>query len=319
MRPTEPSNASTHPLVPIGAWVSIIRSLPLRCLGGLAGAAAVTLGGCAQQPAYQHASHSKEYFPGSIYGRPSPRVVAYGEPVPRGGGIYMVGKPYTVAGRMFFPTEKQRVTIGLASWYGDAFHGRRTANGEVYDCDALTAAHPTMPLPSYARVTNLDNRRSLIVRVNDRGPFHEDRVLDVSRKTAEILDFHGTGTTRVKVEYAGPAGLEGSDDSLLLATLRTNGPAPFANRDRGADLELASSLSSSSSAGSASAEPRARTDPPMPPIRQAASYDPLESASRRGVDIAEAAPLPPARPNNTGMRVPSRGSDATQMANAGSR
>jgi rare lipoprotein A len=212
---------------------------------GLVGLAAVTLGGCAQGPVSQRVTtHSKEYFPGSMYGKPSPRVVAYGEPVPRGGGFYMVGKPYSVAGKMFFPTEKQRATIGLASWYGEAFHGRRTANGEVYDCDALTAAHPTMPLPSYARVTNLDNRHSLIVRVNDRGPFHENRVLDVSRKTAEVLDFHGTGTSRVKVEYIGPAGLDGSDDVKLIATLRTNGPAVFASKDRASDLELASSTSS---------------------------------------------------------------------------
>jgi len=299
--------------------VSRIRPCSVFGFVGLAAAAAVTLGGCAQQPAaYQRTTHSKEYFPGSIYGKPSPRVVEYGEPVPRGGGVYMVGKPYSVAGRMFFPTDKPRVTIGHASWYGEAFHGRRTANGEVYDCDAITAAHPTMPLPSYARVTNLGNRRSLIVRVNDRGPFHEDRVMDVSRKTAEILDFHGTGTSRVKVEYIGPAGLDGSEDSALLATLNTRGPAVFAGRDRPSDMELASSSARSSSNDVARAELRKGSDAPMPPLREARAERPSEPAHSKSVAIVVATPLPPARPNVV-THAPSRGSNATQIARAGSR
>ena len=189
--------------------------------GGAAG-----LGGCSQQPQFQHmAANSKEYFPSSKYGPASPRVIADGEPVPRGGGAYMVGKPYTIAGRTYYPSEKRYAAVGLASWYGDAFHGRRTANGEVYDRDGITAAHPTMPLPSYARVTNLDNHRSIIVRVNDRGPFCANRIMDVSRKTAEALDFRGGGTAKVKVEYVGAASLDGSDDQKLLATLRLDGPA----------------------------------------------------------------------------------------------
>ncbi len=92
----------------------------------------------------------------------------------------------------------------MASWYGDAFHGRRTANGEVYDMRSLTAAHPTMPLPSYARVTNLSNGYSVIVRVNDRGPYHGGRVMDVSSRVADVLDFKSTGTAKIKVEYVGP-------------------------------------------------------------------------------------------------------------------
>ena len=111
----------------------------------------------------------------------------------------------------------------MASWYGDAFHGRRTANGEIYDKDSLSAAHPTMPLPSYARVTNLGNGHSIIVRVNDRGPYHGGRVMDVSSRVADVLDFKGAGTARVKVEYVGRAPLEGSDDVELLATLRIDG------------------------------------------------------------------------------------------------
>lgn len=157
----------------------------------------------------------------------SPRVVAFGEPVPKGGGTYRVGKPYTVGGRVYVPEEDVNYREeGLASWYGDDFHGRLTANGEVFDMDALTAAHPTLPMPCYARVTNLSNGKSLIVRVNDRGPYHGNRLIDVSNKAAELLEFKGNGVARVRVEYVGRAPLEGSDDRQLMATLRTGVPAP---------------------------------------------------------------------------------------------
>ena len=157
----------------------------------------------------------------------SPRVVAYGDPVPKGGGTYRVGKPYMVAGRMYVPEEDVNYREeGLASWYGDDFHGRLTANGEVFDMDGLTAAHPTLPMPCYARVTNLSNGKSLIVRVNDRGPYHGNRLIDVSNKAAELLEFRSNGVARVRVEYVGRAPLEGSDDRQLMATLRTGEPAP---------------------------------------------------------------------------------------------
>jgi len=157
----------------------------------------------------------------------SPRVVAFGEPVPKGGGTYRVGKPYTVAGRVYVPEEDTEYREeGLASWYGNDFHGRLTANGEVFDMASLTAAHPTLPMPCYARVTNLSNGKSLIVRVNDRGPYHGNRLIDVSNKAAELLEFKGNGIARVRVEYVGRAPLEGSDDRQLVATLRTGMPAP---------------------------------------------------------------------------------------------
>ncbi|MBR0693244.1 septal ring lytic transglycosylase RlpA family protein [Bradyrhizobium lablabi] len=157
----------------------------------------------------------------------SPRVVAFGDPVPKGGGTYRVGKPYVVAGRMYVPEEDVNYRAeGLASWYGDDFHGRLTANGEVFDMGSLTAAHPTLPMPSYARITNLSNGRSLIVRVNDRGPYHGNRLIDVSNRAAELLEFKGNGVARVRVEYVGRAPLEGSDDRQLLATLRNGTPAP---------------------------------------------------------------------------------------------
>ncbi|MGN6462151.1 MAG: septal ring lytic transglycosylase RlpA family protein, partial [Pseudolabrys sp.] len=120
----------------------------------------------------------------------SERVVGPGEAVPKGGGSYRVGKPYTVAGRVYVPEENPRYKAeGIASWYGDDFHGRRTANGEIFDMTSISAAHPTLPIPSYVRVTNLRNHRSLIVRVNDRGPYAHDRIIDLSTRAAKLLEF----------------------------------------------------------------------------------------------------------------------------------
>lgn len=162
----------------------------------------------------------------------SPRVVGFGEPVPKGGGTYRVGKPYQVAGRTYVPEDDRDYRAeGTASWYGHDFHGRLTANGEVFDMESITAAHPTLPMPSYVRITNLGNGRSIVARVNDRGPYHGNRLIDVSIKTAQLLGFHSNGTGRVRVEYVGPASLEGSDDRKLAATLRHRGeeaPAPSA-------------------------------------------------------------------------------------------
>jgi rare lipoprotein A len=158
----------------------------------------------------------------------SPRVVEEGQAIPKGGGTYRVGKPYQVAGRTYVPEHDPAYRAdGIASWYGSDFHGRLTANGEVYDKDGISAAHPTLPMPCYARVTNLANGRSIVVRVNDRGPYAKDRVIDLSSKTAELLGYKSHGVANVRVEYVGPAPLEGTDDRKLLATLRYDGqPAP---------------------------------------------------------------------------------------------
>jgi rare lipoprotein A len=142
----------------------------------------------------------------------SKRVVEYGQNVPKGGGKYHVGKPYSVGGTTFHPREDPNYNrVGLASWYGDLFHGRYTANGEIYDMDRLTAAHPTLPLPSYARVSNLNNGRTIVVRVNDRGPFSNERIIDLSRHSAEALGFRRNGTATVRVTYLGRAPLNGDD------------------------------------------------------------------------------------------------------------
>jgi rare lipoprotein A len=167
----------------------------------------------------------------------SPRLVALGEPVPKGGGVYRVGKPYSVGGQTYNPEDNPNYSAeGLASWYGEDFHGRATANGEIFDMSSITAAHPTLPIPSYVRVTNLANRKSIIVRVNDRGPYHQGRLIDVSVRTAKLLGFYDAGVTRVRVDYVGRAALEGSDDTKLAATLRTGSPAPGP-----AELRVASS------------------------------------------------------------------------------
>ena len=246
----------------------------LRTLFALAGLAA--LAGCAQ-PVQQTRSRIErspgEYFPEGRYGRASPRVVGDGEAVPRGGGKYLVGRPYTIAGKRYFPSETPHESqTGMASYYGGAFHGRKTANGEVFDMASISAAHPTMPLPSYARVTNTRNGRSIIVRVNDRGPYHGGRVMDVSQRVAEVLDFKRAGTAQVRVDYVGKASLGGSDDEKLVATLRTDGRPASLDGGGGGGLSFGSTLFARN-------EPAA--PPPPQPQRVAIAPEPVAVEMRR--------------------------------------
>jgi rare lipoprotein A len=116
-------------------------------------------------------------------------------------GLYKVGNPYLIDGVPYYPHEDYEYSeIGTASWYGDSFHGQRTANGEVFDKEKLTAAHRTLPMPALVRVTNMDTGVSINVKVNDRGPFARDRIIDLSSAAADALDMKATGTARVKVE-----------------------------------------------------------------------------------------------------------------------
>ncbi len=120
-------------------------------------------------------------------------------------GTYKIGKPYNVRGIWYYPrVDYQYRETGIASWYGPGFHGRRTANGEIYDQMDLTAAHRTLPMPSLVRVTNLENGRSLLVRINDRGPFKNGRIIDLSYRAAELLDMVAAGTAKVAVEILVP-------------------------------------------------------------------------------------------------------------------
>jgi rare lipoprotein A len=285
------------------AGASGIAAPRVRALAALALAGAA-LAACAQPQVRTAANHGHEYFSQAKYGRASPYMIADGQPVPRGGGQYLVGHPYTIAGRTYYPRENSSYSaVGMASWYGDAFHGRRTANGEVYDMRAITAAHPTMPLPSYARVTNLANGYSVIVRVNDRGPYHGGRVMDVSSRAADVLDFKGEGTAKVKVEYVGPAPLEGSDDAQLLSSLKTDGsPATIDG--------ISSPAIMVAQADSAPQQP----SPPLfhftalaaaPQLPQASAYAPdpaPEAASTAEPSPASLAhaPMPPSRPFDLG-------------------
>ena len=129
-----------------------------------------------------------------------------------GQGVYKIGRPYTVRGKTYVPAEDPNYEeTGIASWYGDGFHGGPTANGEVYDMHRLTAAHKTLPMPSYAYVHNPANGRTIMVRINNRGPFKGNRIIDLSREAARLLDFKSRGLTEVRVTYAGRAPLDGSD------------------------------------------------------------------------------------------------------------
>ncbi len=149
----------------------------------------------------------------------------------RAQGTYKVGDPYQIQGVWYYPAEDWNyVETGIASFYGGErsgtdFHGKLTANGELYDMNSLTAAHTTLPMPSLVRVTNIENGRSIVLRVNDRGPFARGRIIDVSRRAAQLLGFEGQGTARVKVELMADesrqlkAALTGRDENRTFAAV----------------------------------------------------------------------------------------------------
>jgi len=199
-------------------WRNAVRALALAALiaPSLAACATGNLGATVKRAA----------FTSSEYGvAVSPRVTSNPNP-PKGGGRYQIGKPYTVRGKTYVPQHDPSYSAsGSASWYGSDFHGRRTANGEIFSANAITAAHPTLPLPSYVRVTNTANGRSLIVRVNDRGPYVSGRIIDLSYRAASMLGYVNKGSTSVHVEYVGQAPLEGDDTRMLVASY--NGPADY--------------------------------------------------------------------------------------------
>ncbi|SEQ49724.1 rare lipoprotein A [Devosia sp. YR412] len=188
------------------ALASLIAPMIAACGGGL--------GATVKRSAFS----SSEYGVGV-----SPRVTNNPNP-PKGGGRYQVGKPYTVRGKVYTPAEQpDYAASGEASWYGSDFHGRRTANGEIFSANAITGAHPTLPLPSYVRVTNQANGRSVIVRVNDRGPYMPGRIMDLSHRAAEMLGYVNSGHAQISAQYVGPAPLEGDDTRMLVASY--SGPA----------------------------------------------------------------------------------------------
>ncbi|MFN3869521.1 MAG: septal ring lytic transglycosylase RlpA family protein [Hyphomicrobiaceae bacterium] len=193
---------------------------PKSAFAGLAATvfAALALSACAQgnrapssQASWATTERPYMFPPSKVEVPASPRLVHGSAAVPKGGGAFKIGKPYKVAGRWYVPRDEPGYDrTGGASWYGDDFHGRKTANGEVFDKHALTAAHPTLPLPSYVYVTNLDNNRTVLVRVNDRGPYVGTRIIDLSHAVAHHLDFERKGIAQVRVRYAGRAPLDGN-------------------------------------------------------------------------------------------------------------
>jgi rare lipoprotein A len=181
------------------------RPIPISSLQLVALTVALVLGGCGSAPSKQGGGYYLDDGPGD--GAPVdidriPDAVPRAEPINRA-----TTRPYTVLGRSYRPyTQHQPYRArGLASWYGTRYHGRKTANGETYDMYAMTAAHTLLPLPSYARVTNLANGRSVVVRVNDRGPFHDERIVDLSYAAAYKLGFINDGRAMVEIEAIIPA------------------------------------------------------------------------------------------------------------------
>ncbi len=266
---------------------SLLGHVPVARLAAACAVALLTANCANKPPQFAGAGPSSGNGVDPKYGvRASRRVYNEGDAIPKGGGRRFSGKPYVVAGKTYVPREDARgyVREGLASWYGSAFHGRVTANGEVFDRHSIAAAHPTLPLPSYVRVTNLDNGYSMILRVNDRGPYHAGRVMDVSEEAARALEFHRKGTARVRIEYAGKASVAGSDDRKLLATLRTDGSPAAIGR---APIMMAD-------LGPSDPEPvQERINERFERPSRALAFKPAEERD----DAPEAAPAPrPARP-----------------------
>lgn len=146
-------------------------------------------------------------------------------------GVYKLGAPYRINGRLYVPEyDPSYDRVGIASWYGDAFHGRPTANGERFDKERISAAHPTLPLPSRVRVTNLENGRSIELRVNDRGPFVDDRLIDLSEAAARELGFVERGLARVRVQFLALDEARGTPPEPTVRLARVEPPAPAALR-----------------------------------------------------------------------------------------
>lgn len=255
---------------------------------------ALAVAGCAGAPGKSSKRSKVEVGTAADYGvAASRRVVEPGQPVPKGGGRYQVGKPYQIAGKWYYPKEEPGYDrTGVASWYGDGFHGRLTANGEVYDTDAYSAAHPTLPLPSYARVTNLQNGRSVMVRVNDRGPYHQNRIMDLSDRVADTLGFRDRGLAKVRVQYVGRARIDGRDDRMLAASYRAGPGDEQIAADRVMVARNADTPGSLSLPASPVAVAAAPTAPK--PVQVAALADPQPTMMLGSARVIDKAPASPA-------------------------
>lgn len=214
------------------------------------------------------------------------------EAIKADGGIYKVGNPYTVMGQSYTPREDYGyVETGMASWYGDDFHNKRTANGETYDMRAVTAAHRTLPLPSIVRVTNLENGRSIIARVNDRGPYVKNRIIDLSEKGAELLGYKNKGVTKVKVEV-----LERESRAIKEAMLSpSNSSATYGNQTIPYS-NTQTAMAATPAAGTAATKPAAKsakyeisTSQQRQPLKYTSEISLASNASAAAVNVPESA------------------------------
>jgi rare lipoprotein A len=211
--------------------LTIIRYLPALVLGLL-------LGGCGSTPSNQGGGYYLDDGPGA---NPPADIGKIPDAIPRAEPISRANtRPYTVLGRSYRPyTQHQPYrTRGLASWYGKRYHGKKTANGETYDMYAMTAAHTVLPLPSYARVTNLSNGRSVMVRVNDRGPFHDKRIVDLSYAAAYKLGFINDGSTMVEIEAIIPGDSRTESAPIVAVTQPPPRAGPLDSGESGIFLQL---------------------------------------------------------------------------------
>jgi rare lipoprotein A len=226
-------------------------------------------------------------------GTGSPRYPGNG-PLPKGGGRYLVGEPYQVAGRWFRPAEQPDYDkVGVASWYGPQFHRRQTSNGEWFDMNYLSAAHPTLPLPSYAKVTNLENGREVIVRVNDRGPFVGTRIIDLSRKTADLLDVRRRGTAKVRVQYIGPAPLndKGTHLAAMNQDLRPGAPVRHMIATTEEKKRKAPPMAIASAAPAVASQPQPTVPEASGYFVQVGSFADPDNAERARLELAGVGPV----------------------------
>lgn len=203
--------------------------------------------------------------------------------VPSNAGVYRIGNPYQIGDTWYYPREQPDYDeTGIASWYGPGFYGNATADGEIFDAESLTAAHRTLPMPVNVRVTDLENGKSLILRVNDRGPFSKSRIIDVSERAAKLLGFFNQGTARVRVQY------------LARADLPNGQPQPFgAGTPSAITSAVAAAPAATVETGTLAAIPGARELPQS----QTAPPPPTAAPAAAGPDIG-------ALPTGQVMQVP---------------
>lgn len=209
------------------------------------------------------------------------KQVSGGDTISTGDGRYKVGSPYQIKGVWYYPAEDFEYSeTGIASWYGPGFHGKDTANGETYDQNDLTAAHRTLPMPSAVRVTNLENGRSIVLRINDRGPFARGRIIDVSRRGAQLLGFEKNGVAKVRVDIL-------PDESRQLKTAAINGSS------RQIQVAASPREAVASKPLPAPAQPGARETRPTAtpaPVRTTSLPPPVEPVLTKEVEVLPVSP-----------------------------